>query len=118
MLKQFAVAYRWEHSLPLGDESEIRYGMGATIVRRICMRNKNAVPGKWYVEERNVVEDFKRAFGRLPEGSCGLTIGANSQYSKSNTLVEIDFIEFCAGGKEVPLPLPEGIKTAERKDDR
>ena len=77
MLKKFMMGYRWEHFCPLGDESQVTY-TGA-LVRRICMRNAEAVPGKWYVEERNVVEDFRRAFGRLPRGSCGLAIGGNSQ---------------------------------------
>ena len=64
------------------------------MVFRTCMRNKKAVLSRWYEEERNVVEDFKKAFGRAPQGDCALTVGANSQYSKSDTLVEIDYIEF------------------------
>jgi hypothetical protein len=62
-----------------------------------------------------VVEDFKKAFGRLPVGDCALTIGANSQYSKSNTLVEIDFIEFLpAAAGASPVPAVDR-KIAERK---
>ena len=105
MLSKFMVGYRWEHSCPLGDESQLTY-IGGTMVRRICMRNAEAVPGKWYVEERNVVEDFKRAFGRPPKGNCGLTIGGNSQYSGSDTLVQIDYIEFRPAAKK-PERSPE-----------
>lgn len=114
MLKQFMVAYRWEHAFSLGDESLLKYAMGSTLVHRICMRNKEAVAGKWYEEERNVVEDFKRAFGRMPEGDCGLTIGGNSQYSKSSTLVEIDFIEFRSKKKNTSRK----TQIAERKNNR
>ena len=94
MVKQFLLAYRWEDSYALGTQSLIKYGMGATMVFRTCVRNRKAAVSRWYEEERNVVEDFKKAFGRMPQGDCALTVGANSQYSRSNTLVEIDFIEF------------------------
>ena len=114
MLKQFMVAYRWENTFPQGNEGLIKYGMGSTLVHHICMQNKNAETGKWYEEERNVVEDFKRVFGRVPEGDCGLTVGGNSQYSKSETVVEIDFIEFRSNKKNVPIE----VKTAERKNNR
>ena len=116
MLKKFMVGYRWEHSCPLGDESHLTY-VGGTLVRRICMRNAEAVPGKWYVEERNVVEDFRRAFGRLPKGNCGLTIGGNSQYSGSDTLVQIDYIEFRPAAKKAEKSLGQD-KTSERKNEK
>ena len=115
MLKQYLVAYRWEHFSVPGNQSLIKYGMGATTVYRFCMRNKNAENYRWYEEKRNVVEDFKKAFGRLPEGDCALTIGANSQYSKSSTLVEIDFIEFLPAASGNAKPLVADRKIAERK---
>lgn len=115
MLKQYLVAYRWEHFSTPGHESLLKYGMGATTVYRFCMRNRKAEVSRWYEEKRNVVEDFKKAFGRLPVGDCALTIGANSQYSKSNTLVEIDFIEFLpAAAGASPVPAVDR-KIAERK---
>ena len=111
VVKQNLLAYRWEDSYALGSQSMIKYGMGATTVFRICMRNRKAVLSRWYEEERNVVDDFRKAFGRPPQGECALTIGANSQYSKSNTLVEIDFIEF----RPAPaLPGTDANKIAER----
>ncbi|MBQ7694160.1 MAG: DUF3047 domain-containing protein [Lentisphaeria bacterium] len=117
MLRKFMVGYRWEHASPLGDESQLAY-VGGTLVRRICMRNAEALTGKWYLEERNVVEDFRRAFGRLPQGNCGLTIGGNSQYSGSETLVQIDFIEFCSVGEKAGKPPVQDKKTSERKNDK
>ena len=113
-LKQKMVAYRWEHNTAPGSCSILNYGMGATTVARICMRNGEAEISRWYEEERNVVEDFQRAFGRAPKGRCGLTIGANSQHSRSNTLVEIDFIEF-RKAKKAPEKEPDRkINIAER----
>ena len=116
MLRKFMVGYRWEHFCPLGDESQVVYP--AALVRRICVRNAEAVPGRWYVEERNVVRDFIHAFGRMPKGSCGLAIGGNSQYSRSETLVQIDYIEFCSAGEEVKPAPRQDMKTSERKNGK
>ncbi|MBR2874114.1 MAG: DUF3047 domain-containing protein [Lentisphaeria bacterium] len=114
VVKNFLVGYRWEDSFALGSQSLIKYAMGATSVYRICMRNKQAEPLRWYVEERNVVKDFQKAFGRMPRGECALSIGANSQYSKSDTLVEIDFIEFRPAAAKKKAQAPDINKFAER----
>ena len=118
MLKQNLLAYRWEHDFSRGSQSLIKYSMGSTLVSRICMRNKSAELSKWYEEERNVVEDFKKAFGRMPDGDCALTIGANSQYSKSKTVVEIDFIEFRKAETKTAPSCAELAVTAERKIEK
>lgn len=118
MLKQYLLGYRWEHFPAVGSSSTIKYGMGATTVFRMCMRNSKAELGKWYVEERNVVEDFKKAFGRMPEGDCALTVGGNSQYSRSTAVVEIDYIEFLTAEKKGSAPAKITIDIAERKGNK
>lgn len=115
VVKNFLVGYRWEDSFALGSQSRIKYAMGATTVHRICMRNSKAEPLRWYVEERNVIKDFQKAFGRMPQGKCALSIGANSQYSKSDTLVEIDYIEFRPVPAKKKAPDPDISKIAERE---
>lgn len=117
-LRQNMLGYSWENFSVLGNVSKIQYGMGTRNVYRICMRNKKAELSKWYEEERNVVEDFKKAFGRMPRGLCGLTIGANSQYSKSKTLVEIDFVEFCEKKKSVASSGEQQVNIAERRIEK
>ena len=117
-LRQNMLAYSWENFPDLGKVVKIQYGMGTRNVYRICMRNRNAELSRWYEEERNVVEDFKKLFGRMPKGLCGLTIGANSQYSKSKTLVEIDFIEFCEAKTRVPSPAEQSRMIAERRVEK
>ena len=114
-LKQTMLAYSWENFTPLEKKTVISYGMGSRTIHRICARNKDAELSKWYEEERNVVEDFKKTVGRDPQGVCGLTIGANSQYSKSNTLVEIDFIEFRKTKKKGSSSAAAGNKIAKRR---
>lgn len=92
LLKQYSVAYRWEHNTAVNTKKLIKYA--SSEVYAICSRNKNTKIGEWVIEEKNVSEDYKRAFGRLPKGKVILCLGANSQYTKSNTVVEIDYIEF------------------------
>jgi hypothetical protein len=117
-LRQNMMGYSWESLSALENVSKLQYGMGTRNVYRICMRNKNAELSKWYEEERNVVEDFKKAFGRMPKGLCALTIGANSQYSKSKTLVEIDFVEFCEKKKGVASSEEQHVNIAERRIEK
>ena len=46
----------------------------------------------------NVAQDFKRIYGRIPK-KFALSVIGNSQYTHSNTVAEIDFIEFLPEGK-------------------
>lgn len=98
------VGYRWEHNTPVGAERTINYGYGARRVRAHCLRNRDTAVGEWVEEERNVLEDFRAAFGTAPTGKIGITVGGNSQYSKSDTWVEIDYIEFRAFPTPAPTP--------------
>jgi hypothetical protein len=112
------LGYSWENFTPLENKTVIKYGMGSRMIYRICARNKDAELSKWYEEERNVVEDFRKVVGRELKGVCGLSIGANSQYSKSSTLVEIDFIEFRKAKKKVASSAVLCRQIAERKTDK
>ena len=93
-LRQFAVSYRWENLHPMGFRELIRYSGGAVTVNSICMRNNKSAVGEWFEEERNVLQDFRRAFKRNPMNRFAIGVAGNSQYTKSDTLVEIDYIEF------------------------
>ena len=42
---------------------------------------------------RNVAEDFQRIYGVVPK-AFALSIIGNSQYTRSNTIAEVDYIEF------------------------
>ena len=94
MISQKSVAYRWERNTALGVKKSINYGGGMMKVRSECIRNRNTPVGEWVVEERDVLADFIRAYKRFPGEYFILGVGANSQYSKSDTRLEIDYIEF------------------------
>ena len=93
-LRQYCMAYRWEHNTPLGVGGIKRYKGGLLLAKCICLRNRETRPGEWVEEYRNVVADFRAAFGRPLDRRFILSVGGNSQYTQSNTRIEIDYIEF------------------------
>ena len=102
-LRHSSVGYRWEHNTVLGDDELIKYRGGLTTVKAICLRNRQTPAGEWVVEERDVVRDFKAAFGKTLSVGFAVTVGANTQHSQSDTRLEIDYIEF----RETPVSPPQ-----------
>ena len=99
MVRQKSIAYRWECNNSLGTKKDVSYAGGMMKVRVECIRNRSTPVGEWVVEERDVLADFIRAYKRFPGKYFILGIGANSQYSKSDTRLEIDYIEFVSRKK-------------------
>lgn len=97
LIKKKSIAYRWETLTPRGFIGKTSYA-GVLTVNYITMRDHNTKPGEWVIEERNVAEDFKRFYGRIPK-EFALSVIGNSQYTQSNTVAEIDFIEFLPASK-------------------
>lgn len=97
--RQFTVSYRWEILPQIGTTKLLRYGGGALTVYGICMRNNSTQVGEWVEEERDVTADFNQLYKRDIMSRFAIGIGGNSQYSKSNTRVEIDYLEFHPRGK-------------------
>lgn len=85
------VSYRYESETPAGDTGQINYGL--VKVKWYCLRNKNDATDRWYTEERNVAEDLKKAYGFVPK-DFALSVCANSQYTSSHTIAEVDYLEF------------------------
>lgn len=94
LIRQRCVGYRWECNTPIGDSALLKYAAGMMTVKAFCLRNRTTPAGEWITEERDVVADYKAAFGREPNSYFIISVGANSQYSGSDTRAEIDFIEF------------------------
>lgn len=94
LLKQRCVGYRWERNTELGKSGLLSYVGGMMTVKFFCVRNRETPEGEWVVEERDVIQDYIDAFGKEPNEYFILSVGANSQYSGSQTRAEIDFVEF------------------------
>ncbi len=92
-LKKKSIAYRWENETPQGFEGNTSYAGGMLRVHYITVRNKTTPLGEWVVEIRNVAEDFKKAYGTVPS-EFAVSIMGNSQYTQSNTVAEVAFLEF------------------------
>ena len=106
-----SISYRWETETPQGLEGNVSYGGGTVKVKWFCLRNKKTGTGKWVTEERNIAKDFKKAFGFIPKEFI-LSIGANSQNTKSESLAFIDYIEF------LPLDKGKDMKVAMKSDKK
>ena len=91
---QKCVGYRWEFNTPVGAAAMLKYGGGVRSVKVFCLRNRETPVGEWVEEERNALEDFKCAFGAPPSHEFAVAVGAKSQHTRSNTRVEIDYLEF------------------------
>ncbi len=93
LLNQHSIAYRWETDTPVGGEGKVTYAAGLVKVKWFCLRNRKDGDGKTFlIEERNVAEDFKKAFGFIPK-KIGIGISCNSQYTASQAAAELDWIE-------------------------
>ncbi|MCM8790474.1 MAG: DUF3047 domain-containing protein [Candidatus Omnitrophica bacterium] len=89
-----SVSYRWDTDTPKGTEGEAYYGLGGVKIKWYTLRNaEDGVGSKWYVEERNVADDFRRAWGFCPE-KIYLAVSCNSQYTKSSAIADLEWIEF------------------------
>ena len=110
MLKK-SISYRWETNTPKGYKGDVSYGGGIVKVKWFCLQNRKSGEGKWVIEERNVAEDFKKAYGFIPK-EFALSIGANSQNTKSDSLAFVDYIEF------LPLDKTKILKIAAKSNKK
>jgi hypothetical protein len=93
LIRQESIGYRWETETPKGFSGDCSYGAGFVKVKWYCVRNKTDATGKWYIEERNVAEDFKNAYGYIPK-KFAISVVSNSQYTNSKVEAELHWIEF------------------------
>ena len=98
MLSQKSVAYRWETDTPVGAEGDARYAAGVVKIHWFGLRNRAGGTNTWFVEERNLAEDFKKAFGFVPE-KIGLGVSCNSEMTSSHAEARLDWVEFPAAPK-------------------
>ncbi|MDD3886433.1 MAG: DUF3047 domain-containing protein [Victivallaceae bacterium] len=94
LLRQRSVGYRWEVDSQIGSHGLRKYAAGMMTVKHICVENRQSPLNSWIVESRDVVADYKAAFGDHPKPYFIVSVGANSQYTQSDTRAEIDYIEF------------------------
>lgn len=90
------ISYRWDTETPKGAKGSAKYGLGTVKVEWETLRNKvDAVGGEWFVEEQNVGDAFREAWGYCPE-EVYLSISCNSQYTGTTAGADLDWVEFIA----------------------
>ena len=99
LLRQKSIAYRWETDTPVGTQGDSTYAAGIVKTKWFAVRNAQD-KGSFFVEERNVVRDFQRAFGFVPD-EVNIGVTCNSQYTGTTAVAELDWIELVA---ESPTP--------------
>jgi hypothetical protein len=66
-----AIVYVWENRLPVETVATSAY---SNRVKVIVLRNRQSELGRWLMEERNVYEDYKRAFNEEPPPISGVAV--------------------------------------------
>ena len=94
ILLKKSVSYRWDTETPKNSEGNCTYAIGTLKVKWFTLRNKDDAVGEWFVEERNVAEDFYKAWGYYPDPEdIYISVSSNSQYTASKASADINWIE-------------------------
>jgi hypothetical protein len=87
------ISYIWD---PTAAKGTIAPGAGPIYlnVKAIVVESGYSQLGKWLLEKRNVVEDFRAVFGVIPERAVAIRLQINSQHTKSDAEVFWKTIRF------------------------
>jgi hypothetical protein len=97
------ISYQWATETPKGATGKVSYAAGFIKCTWYAVRNKKDKLNQWYIEERNIAEDFKKAYkGFLPK-RFAVSVAGNGQHTGSTTMAEVDFIEFIPKSKAKKL---------------
>ncbi len=77
-----ALCYVWDPKHPAGTTAWNAY---TNRVRMIVVRSGEEKLGQWVVEERNIAQDFKAAFGDDPPMISGIAVGGDSDNTGETT---------------------------------
>lgn len=92
-----AINYIWESKSPIGTIVPNPY---TDYVQMIVMQSGPQRVGEWVTEERNVYEDYKKAFGEEPTNISGVAIMTDTDNTKESATAYFGDIVF----KKNPTP--------------
>ena len=90
-----AINYIWESKAPVGTLVPNPY---TNHVQMIVVESGPEKVGKWVMEERNVYEDYKKAFGKDPPKISGIAIMTDTDNTKESAVSYFGDIVFKASG--------------------
>jgi len=88
-----SISYRWDTETPIGSEGNCVYGAGSIKVKWFTLRNKNDKLNEWVIEERNWLDDYKKAWGEIPD-NIYFSVSCNSQYTGTKAVASLMWVEF------------------------
>lgn len=91
-----ALNYIWETKTPAGTIVENAY---TDFAQMIVVESGPKKVGMWVEEERNIYEDYKKAFGAEPPMINGVAIMSDTDNTKERATAYYGDIEFVRGGK-------------------
>jgi hypothetical protein len=93
------IEYVWDEKLPLGT---VKDSPVAKNIKQIVIRSGAAEGGQWMTEERNIYEDYEKAFGKKPNlkvGAIAIMCDADNTKTEASSLFDDIFITDGAGSK-------------------
>ena len=78
------ITYLWDSTAPKGTMAEAPAAPPFLNIKAVVVESGDSHMGKWVLEKRNLVEDFRMLFGTAPEQVIGLRIQINSQHTQSD----------------------------------
>jgi hypothetical protein len=83
--RQEVIVYLWDSTAPQGTASKMSPPPLYPFVtlQGVVVRSAEAQIGEWIAERRDVAEDYRRLFGKEPEGVQGIGIHINTQHTRS-----------------------------------
>jgi hypothetical protein len=90
-----AIAYIWASRTPVGTVIASPH-MG-DIVKLIVVENGDTRVGEWMAEERNVYEDYRRAFGKEPPRVSGVAIMTDTDNTQERAAAYYGDLMFAKG---------------------
>ena len=91
-----ALNYIWETKTPAGTIVQNAY---TDFAQMIVVESGPEKVGMWVKEERNIYEDYKKAFGEAPPMINGVAIMSDTDNTKERTTAYYGDIEFARAGR-------------------
>jgi len=91
-----ALNYIWDTKAPVGTIVENAY---TDFAQMVVVESGTEKVGLWVSEERNIYEDYKRAFGEEPPLINGVAVMTDTDNTKERATAYYGDIQFAKGGK-------------------
>ena len=93
IINQKCIVYTWETETPKDASKSFSVFLGAFKAKWFCVRNKTDKLNHWYIEKRNVADDFKKVYGFIPD-KIAVMIYCKSDMTKTGSEAELSWIKF------------------------